>query len=491
MRRLSHLLLRAAATSLAATASALAAPTPSAAPATPRPNVVFILADDLGQRDLGVYGSTFHETPQLDQLAAQGMRFNQAYAACSVCSPTRASLLTGRYPARVGITDWLPGRTSKPDEKLRAPALPEALPPGTTTFAHAFRAAGYRTAFIGKWHLGDAPEQLPDRFGFDVNIGGSGRGGPSSYFSPYRLPNLTDGPPGEHLDDRLTREAVDFIGRAVAEQKPFLVYLSHYAVHNPLQPKPELRAKFAAKLAASPSDEPEFATGAPDGRVRIRQTNPTYAAMVANLDASVGAVRAALEKLGVADNTIIVFTSDNGGLSTSEGHPTANTPLRTGKGWPYEGGVREPFLVAWPARIAAGSVTDQAITSPDLFPTLLELAGLPADRTGPVDGVSFASVLLGRATALPERPLFWHYPHYSNQRGRPNSAVRLGRWKLVEWLEDGRVELFDVSQDLSEQHDVAAAQPAVTADLRRQLHAWRESVGAKLPTPNPLYQPKS
>ncbi len=486
----SPLLLAILAVSLPTASPLVAASTSAAAPTSP-PNVVFILADDLGQRDLGVYGSTFHETPQLDQLAAQGMRFNQAYAACSVCSPTRASLLTGRYPARVGITDWLPGRVSKPDELLRAPALPEALTPDTVTFAHAFRAAGYRTAFIGKWHLGDKAEQLPDRFGFEVNIGGSGRGGPSSYFSPYKLPNLTEGPVGEHLDDRLTREAVDFIGRAVAEKKPFLVYLSHYAVHNPLQPKPELRDKFAAKLAAHPSDEPEFATGAPDGRVRVRQTNPTYAAMVANLDASIVTLRAALQKLGVAENTIVIFTSDNGGLATSEGHPTANTPLRTGKGWPYEGGVREPFLVAWPGRIAAGGVTDQPITSPDLFPTLLELAGLPADRTGPVDGVSFASVLLGRATALPERPLFWHYPHYSNQRGRPNSAVRLGRWKLIEWLEDGRVELFDVSQDLSEQHDVAAAQPATAADLRQRLHAWRESVGAKFPTPNPAYKPKS
>jgi arylsulfatase A-like enzyme len=490
MRRCSALLAALAAV-LPPVTSLVAATAPDTVPPAPRPNVVFILADDLGQRDLGVYGSTFHETPQLDQLAAQGMRFDQAYAACSVCSPTRASLLTGRYPARVGITDWLPGRASKPDERLRAPALPESLAPDTVTFAHAFRAAGYRTAFIGKWHLGDAPEHLPDRFGFDLNIGGSGRGSPPSFFSPYRLPHLPDGPPGEHLDDRLTREAVDFIGRAVAEKKPFLVYLSHYAVHNPLQAKPELREKFAAKLAAQKSAEPEFATGGPDGRVRIRQTHPTYAAMVANLDASVGTLRAALEKLGVADNTIVIFTSDNGGLSTSEGHPTANTPLRTGKGWPYEGGVREPFLVAWPGRVPAGRVTEQVITSPDLFPTLLELAGLPADSTGPVDGISFASVLLGRTAALPERPLFWHYPHYSNQRGRPNSAVRLGRWKLVEWLEDNRVELFDVSTDLSEQHDVAAAQPEVVADLRRRLQAWRESVGAKMPTPNPGYQPKS
>lgn len=491
MRRHSLLLLRATALSLAAAASALAAPTPSTGPTAPPPNVVFILADDLGQRDLGAYGSTFHETPQLDRLAAQGMRFDQAYAACSVCSPTRASLLTGRYPARLGITDWLPGRTSKPDEKLRAPALPEALPPDTITFAHAFRAAGYRTAFVGKWHLGDAPEQLPERFGFDVNIGGSGRGSPPAFFSPYRLPNLTDGPPGEHLDDRLTNEAIHFIGRAVAEKKPFLVYLSHYAVHNPLQAKPELIQKFTAKRAALASTEPEFATGAPDGRVRVRQTHPTYAAMVANLDASVGTLRAALERLGVAENTIIIFTSDNGGLSTAEGHPTANTPLRTGKGWPYEGGVREPFLVAWPGQIAPGRVSAEPITSPDLFPTLLELAGLPTDRTAPIDGVSFASLLLGRASTLPERPLFWHYPHYSNQRGRPNSAVRLGRWKLIEWLEDGRTELFDLSTDLGEQHDLAAAQPAITADLLRQLHAWRESVGAKMPTPNPLHQPKS
>lgn len=455
----------------------------------PRPNIVFILADDLGWSDLTAYGSTFHETPNLDRLAAQGVRFTQAYAACSVCSPTRASLLTGRYPARLGITDWLPGRPAQPNERLRAPALPDRLPADIPTFAEAFHAAGYRTAFIGKWHLGGQPEDLPDRHGFDVNIGGSGRGSPPAYFSPYRLPNLPDGPPGEHLDDRLTREATDFIARAVHESQPFLVYLSHYAVHNPPQGKPDLVQKFAAKLAATPPAGPAFDEAGPDGKVRVRQGNPTYAAMVANLDASIGTLLAELDRLGVRENTVVIFTSDNGGVSTSEGHPTANTPLRTGKGWPYEGGVREPLIASWPGRIAAGSRSDTVVTSPDLFPTLLELAGLPAVPGGPLDGVSFAPVLLGHAATGADRPIFWHYPHYSNQRGRPNSAVRAGRWKLIEWLEDGRTELFDLSGDLAEVNDVSRTHPEITAGLLAQLRAWRQEVGARLPTPNPGYRP--
>lgn len=454
-----------------------------------RPNIIFILADDLGWSDLTSYGSSFHETPNLDRLAAQGVRFTQAYAACSVCSPTRASLLTGRYPARIGITDWLPGRPPQANERLRAPDLPDRLPSDIPTFAVAFHAAGYRTAFIGKWHLGGQPEDLPDRHGFDVNIGGSGRGSPPSYFSPYRLPHLPDGPPGEHLDDRLTRETTDFIARAVRESQPFLVCLSHYAVHNPLQGKSELVHKFSAKLAAAAPAGPAFDEAGPDGKVRVRQGNPTYAAMVASLDASVGTVLAELDRLGVRENTIVIFTSDNGGVSTSEGHPTANTPLRTGKGWPFEGGVREPLIVSWPRHLPAGRTTDAIVTSPDFYPTLLELAGLPAEPRLDVDGVSFAPGLRDPALPSAERLIFWHYPHYSNQRGRPNSAVRAGRWKLIEWLEDGRTELFDLSSDLAEAKDVSHANPEITAGLLGKLQAWRREVGARLPTPNPGYRP--
>ncbi len=446
-----------------------------------RPNIVFILADDLGARDLGVEGSTFHETPQLDRLAARGVRFTQAYAAASVCSPTRASLLTGRHPARLGITDWLPGRKPQPADRMRSPALPDHLALAETTVAEAFRAAGYRTAAIGKWHLGEKPEHYPEHQGFDVNVGGSGKGHPPSYFSPHRLPNLSDGPPGEHLDDRLTREAADFIGTSARQGRPFLLYLAHYSPHTPLQAPPDLVAKYERKLAALPAGEADFATDGPDGRRRIRQSHATYAAMLEHLDASIGRLMAVLEHEGVAENTIVIFTSDNGGLATAEGSPTSNLPLRTGKGWAYEGGVRVPLYVAWPGRLPAGATTDAVVSSPDFFPTLLELAGLEARPEQHVDGRSFAGVLRSPETALPERAVYWHYPHYSNQRGRPHSAVRDGRWKLIEWLEDGRVELFDLVADVGESRDLSSAEPERVQALKAKLDAWRQEVGAKLP----------
>jgi arylsulfatase A-like enzyme len=466
---------------LLATSACLLQAQPAAGPT--RPNIVFILADDFGWSDLGCYGSTFYETPHLDGLAAAGVRFTQAYAASNVCSPTRASILTGRYPARVGITDWLPGRKSRPEDRLLPPALPNHLALAETTLAEALRAAGYRTAMIGKWHLGEERAHFPEAQGFDVNIGGSGKGHPPSYFSPHRLPNLTDGPPGEHLDDRLTREAEAFMSRAAADRQPFLLYLAHYAVHTPLQGKPELVAKYQAKLASHDMPGPEIAQHPQDGATRAVQSHPIYAAMMESLDTSVGRLVAKLDELGLRENTIIIFTSDNGGLSTSEGSPTSNLPLRAGKGWAYEGGVREPLLVAWAGRIPAGQVTDQVITSPDFFPTLLELAGLPLQPTAHVDGRSFASVLRAPDTHLPERPIFWHYPHYSNQRGRPHGAIRTGRWKLIEWFETGGVELFDLLADPGETTDQSGREPAIAADLQKQLQAWREQCGALMPTP--------
>lgn len=455
----------------------------------PRPNIVFILADDLGWSDLTSYGSTFHETPHLDRLATQGVRFTQTYAASNVCSPTRASLLTGRHPARVGITDWIVGRPDRPDQKLARPPFLHQLPLEEVTLAEVFRTAGYRTGFIGKWHLGEDAKYFPEHQGFDVNIAGCGKGHPPSYFSPYKLPTLTDGPVGEHLDDRLTREAIDFVSAAAAKNQPFLLYLSHYAVHTPLQAKPELIAKYAAKLAAQPPAGPAFVEHPQDGRVRAVQSHATYAAMIESLDTSVGRLVAKLDELGLRENTIIVFTSDNGGLSTAEGSPTSNLPLRAGKGWAYEGGVREPLIVSWPGHLPAGRTTDAIVTSPDFFPTLLELAGLPAEPRLHVDGASFAAGLRDPAAPPVDRPVYWHYPHYSNQRGKPHGAVRAGRWKLIEWFEDGRVELFDLSTDLAEANDVSRAHPEITVNLIGQLQAWRQEVGARLPTPNPGYRP--
>ncbi len=456
------------------------------APRTARPNLVFILADDLGWRDLGCYGSTFYETPNLDRLAAKGMRFTDAYAACSVCSPTRASILTGKYPARLHLTDWLPGRPDRPDQKLNRPVILPHLPLEEVTIAEALKDAGYRTAFIGKWHLG-GPGFYPDQQGFERNLGGCELGHPPSYFSPYRIPTLPDGPKGEYLTDRLTGEALKFI--EANRDRPFLLYLAHYAVHNPQQAKADLIGKYRAKVAKlPPASEPEFR---PEGRHQTRQiqNQPVYAAMVQSLDESVGRVLDKLAALGLEENTIVVFTSDNGGLSTAEGSPTANAPLRAGKGWSYEGGVREPLLVRWPGVTPPGSVCRAPVMSTDYYPTLLEMARLPLRPRQHRDGVSLVPLLQGGT--LPERPLFWHYPHYSNQGGGPSGAIRLGDFKLIEWFEDMRVELFNLQDDLGEQHDLAARMPEKVAALRQQLHDWRRRVAAQMPTPNPNYRPGS
>ena len=461
---------------------ASAAPVPAKPPA--RPNLVFILADDFGWADLACYGSTFHETPHLDRLAARGMRFTDAHAACSVCSPTRASILTGKYPARLHLTDWLPGRADASNQKLKGPTIISQLPLDEVTIAEALHEAGYRTGFIGKWHLGGT-NYYPENQGFDLNVGGCQRGSPPSYFSPYRIPNLPDGPKGEYLTDRLTDEALKFI--AGAGKKPFLLYLSHYAVHNPQQAKSSLVEKYQAKAARlPPSTGPEFR---PEGKNQARQiqNQPVYAAMVESLDQSVGRIMQKLAELGLTENTIILFTSDNGGLSTSEGAPTSNLPLRAGKGWHYEGGVREPLMVCWPGVTRPGSVCREPMISTDYYPTLLEMAGLPPRPQQHVDGVSIVPLLKGGTQ--PERPLFWHYPHYSNQGGGPGGAVRVGNFKLVEWFEDMRVELFNLRDDLGEKHDLASQMPEKTAALRKLLHDWRQGIHADMPSPNPAYQP--
>jgi arylsulfatase A-like enzyme len=450
-----------------------------------RPNLIFLLADDLGWRDLGCYGSTFYETPNLDRLARTGMRFTDAYAACSVCSPTRASILTGKYPARLGLTDWLPGRKDRPDQKLNHPVILQHLPSEEVTFGQVFKDAGYRTAFMGKWHLG-GPKYFPEKFGFELNVGGCGLGHPPSYFSPYQIPNLPDGPSGEYLTDRLTDEAIKFI--SANADKPFLLYLSHYAVHNPQQAKTNLIEKYRSKLAAlPPTDGVEWVT---EGNTRARQiqNQPVYAAMMQSLDESIGRIMGKLSELGLADNTILVFTSDNGGLSTAEGAPTSNVPLRAGKGWPYEGGVREPLLVRWPGVTKAGAVCHEPVLSTDLYPTFLEMTGLPSRPQQHRDGDSFISLLNGKTRA--EKPFFWHYPHYSNQGGGPCGAIRLGDYKLIEWYEDMRCELFNLKDDQGEKRNLSVALPKKTEDLRNRLHTWRKELNAAMPSPNPDYDPR-
>ena len=467
-----------------------------AAPARPtstdppeRPSFLFILVDDLGWTDLSCYGSSFHETPSCDSLAERGLRFTDAYAACPVCSPTRGSIMTGRYPARTATTDYF--GAAQPDRwKRNTPHLPAAyedrLAAEELTLAEALGEAGYATFFAGKWHLG--PEgSWPEDHGFDVNAGGWTRGGPyggDQYFSPYGNPRLEDGPAGEHLPDRLAAETVRFIEEH--RDQPFLAYLSFYSVHTPLMSREDLREKYRGKKERLGL---EARWGRERGRkVREVQEHAVYAGMVEAMDQAVGRVLGALDRLGLAQSTAVFFMSDNGGLSTSEGHPTSNLPLRAGKGWLYEGGIREPMIIAWPGVAKPGGTCDEPVVSTDFYPTLLEMAGLPPRPEQHLDGVSLVPLLKGGAG--PEREaIFWHYPHYGNQGGAPGGAVRTGDLKLIEWYEDGKLELFDLSGDPGERHDLAAERPETAAELRARLRRWRQAVGARMSTPNPGFDP--
>jgi arylsulfatase A-like enzyme len=453
------------------------------------PNVVVFLVDDLGQRDLGCYGSTFYETPNIDRLAREGARFTDGYAACPVCSPTRASLLTGQWPQRTGVTDYI-GAPLTPEQwqhntKLLPAPYSDRLALGAPTLAKAMKQAGYATFFAGKWHLG--PEGWwPENQGFDVNKGGVDRGGPyggGKYFSPYDNPRLEDGLRGEHLPDRLARETAAFIERH--KDRPFFAYFSFYSVHTPLMAREDLRLKYEEKRRRLGLQEKWGREHERD--VRLVQEHAVYAGMVEAMDQAVGTVLDKLDALGLAENTLVVFTSDNGGLSTSEGWPTSNLPLRGGKGWIYEGGIREPWIVRWPTVVQPGRLVATPVSSPDLFATLLEVGGGKVEPGQALDGASLLPVL--RGGDLPERALFWHYPHYGNQGGAPCAAIRRGDWKLIEWFEDDRVELFNLSEDLGEQHDLAAAEPERVARLRAELQAWQQQVGAKFPKPNPAYDP--
>ena len=426
-------------------------------------NFIFVLVDDFGWTDLGVQGSTFYQTPNIDRLAREGMRFTQAYSACTVCSPTRAAALTGKYPARLRITDWIKGHF-RPNAKLKVPDWTMHLPLEEITIAEALKRGGYATASIGKWHLG-GPEFYPDKQGFDENIGGCDKGQPPSYFSPYGIPTLADGPKGEFLSDRLTDEALNFIARN--KSKPFFIYLPHYAVHTPLAGKPEVIAKYERK--ADPKNP---------------QHNAKYAALVESVDDSMGRIRQKLEEIGIADNTVIIFTSDNGGLVLN--NVTSNLPLRVGKGSAYEGGVRVPLFIKWPGVTQPGSTCDTPVITPDFYPTILKMAGLAIENKRSVDGESLVPLLKQNGT-LRRTAIYWHYPHYHQGGATPYSAIRQGDWKLLEFFEDNRVELYNLREDIGEQDDLAAKVPSRANALRKQLHAWRKQVGAQLPSPNPDY----
>jgi len=459
-------------------------------PSPPPPNIVFILIDDMGWKDLGTYGSEFYETPNLDRLATEGMTFTDAYASCPVCSPTRASCLTGRYPARIGVTQFIGGHTVG---KLQDVPYHHALPLNEVTSASVLREAGYQTWHVGKWHLGS--ERIgPDKHGFDVNIGGSEWGAPQKgYFSPYQIPGFEDGPEGEYLTDRLTDGVVQLIEQRDSS-RPFFLNLCHYAVHTPIQAPEALVEKYRAKAKRLGLDQkPALEEGElfpmihkRDERVvrRLFQSDPVYAAMVENLDTNIGRVLEALDSAGIAENTLVVFTSDNGGLSTSEGSPTCNAPLHEGKGWMYEGGTREPLIARWPGRIEADSKCETPVISTDFFPTFLEAAGQPLRPELHVDGVSLMP-LLTETGNLDREALYWHYPHYGNQGDTPGCSIRAGDWKLIEYFEDGRLELYNLREDIGESTNRAAADSETTRRLKAMLDDWKESIEAVIPKPNP------
>jgi arylsulfatase A-like enzyme len=431
--------------------------------AAPKTNFVFILADDFGWRDLGCYGNQYFATPNIDRLASEGARFTNAYAACPVCSPTRASILTGKYPVRTGVTDWIPGRPSSEKGPITTPRTATELKLAETTIAERLKPAGYRSASVGKWHLGGKGFWPTDQ-GFDINIGGTESGSPprspKPYFGPFELPNLKAGP-GEFLTEKLTEAASGFIAQNGAN--PFLLYLSHYAVHTPLGARDAGIARHKEKAR---------------GRY-----NPVYAAMVESLDESVGQVLAAIDRAGVADHTMVMFFGDNGGLryeGKSTQFVTDNAPLRAGKGHLYEGGIREPLIVRCPKVVKAGTVVDTPVSSVDFLPAMCDAAGV---APGDVDGVSLMPLL--RGGKLKPRPLFWHYPHYSNQGGEPGSAIREGDWKLIEFHQDGRRELFNLREDVSETRNLVEKEPAVARRLMAKLQEWRRKSGAIMPQKNP------
>ena len=452
-----------------------------------KPNFVFFLIDDLGWTDLGCYGSSFYETPNIDKLAAESMRFTNAYAACPVCSPTRASIMAGKYPARMNTTDFFGApqpddRRSKNKPVLPAPYV-DRLPLKEVTIAEALRQADYSTFFAGKWHLGPSEEYWPKRQGFDINKGGASRGSPykpGRYFVPYGNPRLEDGPKGEHLPDRLATETVKFIKDN--KHKPFLAYLSFYSVHTPLMSRDDLKQKYTEKKKKLGLKDEWGKEG--QRKVRLVQEHAVYAGMIDAMDQACGKVLDTLKQLGLDDNTVVIFMSDNGGLSTSEGHPTSNLPLRAGKGWLYEGGIREPMMIKWPSVAKPSSVCAEPVISTDFYPTMLEMAGLDPLPLQHVDGVSLAPLLRG-AKSLGRKAIYWHYPHYGNQGGFPGSAIRMGDYKLIANYINDSIELYNLKNDIGEKNNLAEKLPKKTGELKTKLDKWRNEVDAKMPTPNP------
>ena len=499
-----------------------------------RPNVVFFLLDDLGWRDLGCYGSEFYETPNIDQLAKESVQFTQAYATCHVCSPTRASIMTGKYPARLHLTDWLTGRRDYPFQQLLNAEIHQQLSLEEVTIAEALKSHGYQTAHIGKWHLGEEPYG-PTAQGFDLQIPRWNKGWPKvGYYAPFKLDGLED-KPGEYLTDRLTDEALSFI--EANRERPFFLYMSHFAVHDPIHGRPDLVAKYEKKLSEmkrpkgpayilesnpddlSPltrselnhlADTPEYAgfKVLPRRTVKIKQhqDNVHFAAMVESVDESLGRIRSKLTELGIDENTIVILFSDNGGMSAGNfGNPsrvvqlgaldkafaTSNLPLRGAKGFLYEGGIREPMIVHWPGQGRSGAVCRVPVVSTDFYPTILEMIGVQQMPDQHLDGVSLAGLIQGEKE-IERDAIYWHFPHYSNHGMQsPGGAIRVGDFKLLDYFENGTIQLFNLKKDISEQHDLSKKRPELASELKSMLDTWRVEVNANRMNPNPEYEPNA
>lgn len=496
-----------------------------------KPNVVFFLVDDLGWADLGCYGSHFYETPNIDHFAKEGVRFTNAYAACHVSSPTRASILTGKYPATLHMTDWLPGRRNFPFQRLKNAEVNQYLPYEEITIAEVLKEQGYCNAIFGKWHLGEDPSG-PDSHGFDLHIPSNwNKGWPNSgYYYPFKLDGIED-TEGDYLTDRLTDEALKFIESN--KNRPFFLYLSHFAVHDPIQGRPDLVEKYRRKLKEmTKEDSPEFILeGNPDTlgpinqeeaqkllqkkeyqgfsqlpnrmvKIKQHQDNVQFAGMVESIDESFGRVLSKLEELGLNDKTIVIFFSDNGGMAAANfGNPkrlltpdnlevafsTSNLPLRGAKGWLYEGGIRVPLIVKWPHHGLIEKECDVPVISTDFYPTILEMLKLRVPSKQKVDGVSIIPLLKGKQK-LDRDAIYWHFPQYSNHGMQsPGGAIRSGDYKLIEYYENNNVQLFNLREDIGEQHDISAANPEKVNELRTKLQLWREKVNAQMMEPNPEF----
>jgi arylsulfatase A-like enzyme len=498
-------------------------------------NVVLFLVDDMGWSDLGCYGSPLYKTPHIDRLAKKGVRFTEAYAASHVCSPSRGAIISGQYPARTHLTDWLPGRKDFPFQKLLNARIVQHLPYGKPTLPRMLEENGYATAIFGKWHLGDDSAST-ERQGFQVHVPQWNEGWPNgTYFYPFKMKGL-EGKKGDYLTDNLTTAALDWVQQH--KDGPFFLFLSQFAVHDPIEGPPHLVEKYTHILQhqTPPETRPPFILEQnpdeehpysrrqltamlqdtlyqgysilPDRIVKVKQyqDNPEYAAMVESVDRNMGRVLAKLKELGLADNTIVIFASDNGGMSAANffkpdrniptgmldrAYSTSNLPLRGGKGWLYEGGIRVPTIIYWPGKGLHGQVCGVPVMNTDFYPTILAMLGITPPAGYPLDGMSLVPLLRGDrkgTLAIEHRPLYWHFPQYSNHGAQsPGGAIRYGDYKLLEYFENYKVQLFDIRTDPGELQDLAGKEPGRVKQLTAMLHAWRKKIHANMPSPNPAY----